>query len=238
MLKENITKFKYAPISSITPFTLQDFPDFIASIFWFQGCNFCCKYCYNIDLVKGQMKNLPFDYIYRFLISRKNKLEGIVFSGGECTLYSKFIDLVKFVKNLGFFIKIDTNGSNPEILEKLLEYNLVKYIALDYKAPFKKYEKITNYSNSRNIERSLELLINSNINFEVRTTIHTNLIDEEDINLIIKDLDKRNYKGNFYIQNFKDGPTIGNLETPKTQLDISKLISSYNFNTKFRNFNY
>ncbi len=232
----NILKFKNVPISSITPFTLQDFPNLTACILWIQGCNFACKYCYNIDLVRGKLKSLPFERVYKFLLSRINKLEGVAFSGGECTIHKNFIELVKFVKKLGFYIKIDTNGSNPNILQRMIENNLVNYVAIDYKAPINKYKNIANYTSFEKIEQSLSLLINSKIDFEVRTTVHTDLIDEYDINLIIKDLDRINYKGTYFIQNFKDGPNIGNLKTQKTLLNLRNLTASEKFDIKFRNF--
>ncbi len=236
MLKEHISKFKGIPICSITPFTLQDFPNFTACILWLQGCNFRCSYCYNIDLVEATMKSLSFEKIYKFLASRRNILDGIVFSGGECTLYKNFIDLVKLVKELGFKIKVDTNGSSPKVLEKLLKDKLIDYVAIDYKAPLKKYKAITNYSKSENIQKSLRVLGNSKIDFEVRTTVHTSLINEEDINLIINDLDEKNYKGNYFIQNFKNGPTINNLPSQERILDKTRLRCSNKFEVKFRNF--
>ncbi len=236
MPTENILKFKNAPISGITPFTLQDFPDFTACILWLQGCNFACKYCYNIDLVRGKLKRLPFEIVYKFLLSRVNKLDGVVFSGGECTIYKNFIELVQFVKKLGFYIKIDTNGSNPHILKTVLEKKLVDFVAIDYKAHINKYKNITNYTTFEKIDQSLSLLINSKIGLEVRTTIHTDLIGENDINLIIRDLDRRNYTGTYFVQNFKDGTTIGNLKPQKKLLDLHNLIPAKKFNIKFRNF--
>lgn len=234
--KELISKFKQLPIVNITPFTLQDFPNAVACILWFQGCNFNCKYCYNLDLVQGRFKPLPVEEVFQFLESRKGKLDGVVFSGGECTLYKELLPLITWVKEQGFAIKVDTNGSNPRMLEELLASKLVQYVALDYKAPFSLYPDITGFQKTGLIEKSLELLIHSDIDFELRTTIHTSLLQEKHIDQMLDHLRLKGFKGTYYLQNFKDGPTIANLAPQKSTFNVSKNLSTDDIQVRYRNF--
>ena len=137
-LKANVSK----PIYSLTPFTLLDYPHKSACILWFAGCNMRCLYCYNPEIVQGKGR-LSFEKILAFLNSRKNLLDAVVFSGGECLLHKKSLSLIEEIKKMGFLVKIDTNGSSPDRMRKLLEKNLVDYVALDFKAPKSKFESIT-----------------------------------------------------------------------------------------------
>lgn len=223
------------PICDITPFTLQDFPDHTACILWFKYCNFRCMYCYNVDIVKGSMvkKNIP--EIWEFLRSRIGLLDGVVLSGGECTLYSGLRSFVANVRSLGFKIKIDTNGSNPAIIKSLCSSNLVDYIALDYKAPQYLFSKITKYHNQEPFFETLDYLCNSSTNFEVRTTVHTALLNEIDVANIIYDLDSRNYRGVYYIQCFNASKTLYPMPAQTHFLDIEALPIPQNFTIKTRN---
>mgnify|MGYP003437551236 FL=1 len=123
-MKENVS----TPIYSITPFTLLDYAHKSACILWFAGCNMRCLYCYNPEIVLGK-GSLSFENILSFLQSRKNLLDAVVFSGGECLLHKKIIPLITEVKKMGFLIKIDTNGSSVEVMQQLLNLNLIDYIA-------------------------------------------------------------------------------------------------------------
>lgn len=199
------------PVTSLTPFTFQDFPEHTACILWFAGCNMACAYCHNPDLVTGAFKRLPSDSIERFLTSRQGLLEGVVLSGGECTLSSALPWLCRKLKAKGFKVKIDTNGSRPERLEELLNEGLVDFIALDFKAPPSKYMPITGLKNWALFERSLRMVVKAGIGREIRTTVHTDLLDEGDINEMTSLLEELSYRGNFVVQGFVHGPTLGNL---------------------------
>ena len=192
-----------------------------------------CDYCYNSDIVfsKGTLSS---NDALLFLKGRIGLLDAVVLSGGEATLYSELIPFAKAIKELGFKIKLDTNGTNPDVISKLLEASLVDFISLDYKAPPSKFEAITHHKNFDAFNESLMLLINTNLDFEVRTTVHTDLLDENDINVIIEDLHVKGYQGTYYIQNFLyDENTIGKLKQPLKQLDTSKLKPL--LHVKFRN---
>ena len=228
--------FKKLPICGITPFTLQDFPGETACILWFAGCNFRCAYCHNPELILGKKKRIPIEEVWEFLESRKDLLRGVVLSGGECTMSSAIEEFSQKLKRMGFKVKLDTNGSHPFLLKSLVEKNLIDYIALDYKAPMSKFEKITRFKNKDYFFKSLGYLCDTDMQFEVRTTIHTDLINEEDIIKIIEDLDKRGFKGSLYLQNFAEGRTLSNLPSQKRLLDFSKLITPKNFVIERRNF--
>ncbi len=211
------------PLYDITKFTTLDFPKNLASIFWFCGCNMRCPYCYNTPIVFGEGK-VSLEDALNFLQSRRNRLTGVVLSGGECTLYPHISELAKEIKGLGFKIKIDTNGTNPKILKKLIEEKSVDYIALDYKAPKDRFQEITKNRNFESFEETLNYLIKNDFPFEARTTVHSDLLSEEDINKIIDDLHERGYKNRYFLQNYLHvSDTIGNTKPQTKILDRSKL---------------
>lgn len=191
------------PIYSITPFTLLDYPDHTACILWFAGCNMRCGYCYNPEIVTGKGK-VSFEEVLTFLKKRKNLLDGVVFSGGECTMHQDLPWYASEVKNLGMKVKIDTNGSRPHVLENLISEYLVDYIALDFKALPQDFEKITKSDFFVDFEQSLEILISSKIQFEVRTTIHSDLINERLLSKMYQYLQEKNYLGKYFLQHFVD----------------------------------
>ena len=222
-------------IYAFQKFSTIDFPGRLAAILWFSGCNMRCPYCYNPDIVFGE-KQLDEEDVLNFLKKRVGFLDGVVFTGGECTLYPNLYHFAKEVKEMGYEIKIDTNGLKPHTIAKLVEERLVDYIALDFKAPPEKFEWITKNKKYENFEKTLNFLINSDIDFEVRTTVHTGLLDENDINKIIEILYKKGYKNTYYLQNFfqTEKNTLGNIPPQKRKLDISKINKL--LPVEFRNF--
>ncbi|MHC0447996.1 anaerobic ribonucleoside-triphosphate reductase activating protein [Flavobacterium sp. 3-218] len=207
-------------IFSLTPFTLLDYPHKTACIVWFAGCNMRCLYCYNPDIVLGKGK-ISFDDVLSFLKTRKGLLDGVVLSGGECTLHKKIIDFIKEIKAMGFAVKIDTNGSNPKILNSLIHDLLIDYVALDYKSLPHTFEKLTQSGLFSEFEESLELLIRSGIPFEVRTTFHSSLITENDFVKMIEYLEKQNFEGNYYVQHFMNNvPTLSKLDDSNKRIQL------------------
>ena len=222
------------PIYNITPFTLLDYPDITACILWFAGCNMRCLYCYNPDIVEGKGKYSYEDAI-RFIRTRKQLLDGVVLSGGECTLHKQLSTFCKQLKEEGMMIKIDTNGTNPDVIYDLHTAGLVDYIALDYKAPASKSAFITQSLLYPKFETSLRILLKSNIPFEIRTTIHTDLLNEEDLQEMIFFLEKEGFRGKLFIQYFvNDARTIGQLPNIVSRIDPTKVTSSV-IETVFRN---
>ncbi|HQE33307.1 MAG TPA: anaerobic ribonucleoside-triphosphate reductase activating protein [Flavobacterium alvei] len=211
------------PIYSLTSFTLLDYPHKSACILWFAGCNMRCLYCYNPEIVLGK-GSLSFEEILKFLHTRKNLLDAVVFSGGECLLHKNIISFITEVKKMGFLVKIDTNGSSPDIVQKLLNKGLLDYIALDYKAPKSKFKAITKSNLYDTFEKTFDLILQAKIPFEVRTTYHSELLLEEDLKEMIRFLESKNYSGNYYIQYFKnDVETLSKLERSNNRIDAEKL---------------
>ena len=217
--KESVAK----PIYSLTPFTLLDYPHKSACILWFAGCNMRCLYCYNPEIVLGK-GTISTEKVLSFLQSRKNLLDAVVFSGGECLLHKNILSLIEAVKKMGFLVKIDTNGSKPEILQQLIKNKWIDYVALDFKATPSHFEKITQSKLFLPFEQSLQLLIKNEFPFEVRTTVHSDLISEKEIRLMISYLETNNYNGNYYLQYFKNNvTTLSKLDYSNTKLDSTKL---------------
>lgn len=213
-------------IYSVTPFTLLDYPDKTACIIWYAGCNMRCLYCYNPDIVLGKGK-IELHRILSFLKSRKGLLDGVVLSGGECTSHKSIIPFIKEIKALGFAVKIDTNGSNPKILNSLIHDQLIDYVALDYKSLPHTFKKITQSGLFSKFEESLSLLIQSNIPFEIRTTIHSSLITESDFVKMVAYLESRNFEGNYYVQHFvNDVPTLSKLDYSDKEIRLKNFSTS------------
>ncbi|MDD3183139.1 MAG: anaerobic ribonucleoside-triphosphate reductase activating protein [Alphaproteobacteria bacterium] len=226
----------------ITPFSLLDYPGEMACIAWFAGCNMRCVYCHNPKIVEGKGEREEREFL-SFLDKRVGKLSAVVFSGGEATLYAGLPDLIRKVKALGFKIKLDTNGSRPQVLRGLLAEGLLNYVAMDYKCPQTLMEKLVGTPKLwEPFRESLSMLIEQaaqgSVLFEVRTTIHPDLMSEEDLNWMIRDLDQIGYKGTYYLQNIAatGDKTIGNVAAPERKLDQSKLIEPSGFKLGFRNF--
>lgn len=230
---------KTLPIYSVTPFTMLDFPERTACIVWFSGCNMRCPYCHNPGLVKGKGRG-DVDEVMAFLEKRKGKLDGVVLTGGEASVYPGLPDFIRDIKALGFDVKLDTNGLRPDIIERFLDEGFLDYIALDYKSPPAKFKAVTGVDKFEDFEKTLSLLCSqSKINFELRTTVHTSLMDEKDVAEIIEDIGNRGYSGTYYVQNFiddNDRPTLGMIEEQKRVLDISALPKPKGFKIDFRNF--
>lgn len=232
-------KKKVLPIYSVSPFTLLDFPGHTSCIIWFSGCNMRCGYCHNPQIVKGKGRG-DINQVIDFLEKRKGLLDGIVLSGGEASIYPGLPDFVRKVKKMGYAIKLDTNGTRPDIIKEFLENGLLNYLALDYKAPPEKFKKVTGIDKFKDFEKTLSLLCSQDkVPFEVRTTVHTDLMNEADISSIIHDLDNKKYSGTFYVQNFcsdNNRPTLGFLKDQKRTFDINQLVPPSHFNIDFRNF--
>ncbi len=210
-------------VYDLTKFTHLDYPQHLACIIWFAGCNMRCDYCYNSDIVYAKSGNYSLDDMLDFLKKRVGMLDGVVLSGGEASSH----DLVEFctkIQELGFSIKLDTNGTYPEAIKKLLDLKLLNFVALDYKAPEDKFSSITHSKSYDKFSDTLNLLINSEIDFEVRTTLHNDLLNEDDINTIIRDLKSRGYNKKYYIQEFLDtGNNIANIKKSSQIFDREKL---------------
>ena len=186
---------------------------------WFSGCNLRCPYCYNPELVT-EKNNTQMDEM-EFLRERAGFLDAVVLSGGEITLQPGLQDLCRKIKDMGYLVKIDTNGSNPHVVAELLEQKLIDYVAMDNKMPSTRSWKIPGGEFLYNrFSQSLRLLQASGLPYEIRTTVHPDLLDEADILQMIREAHALGYNGTYYLQYFFTGvPTIGNMQSPTRRYD-------------------
>jgi len=176
-------------IAGVQKFSLIDYPGKISAIIFTQGCNFRCRYCHNPELVDPKLftDTLDEDLILSFLSKRFGKLDGVVITGGEPLLQHYLIEFVEKVKEMGYLVKLDTNGSYPEVLERLLTKNLIDYIAMDIKSPLEKYRNVVRRDVcTKKIKESITIILNSNIDYEFRTTIVKDILTKEDLIRIAK----------------------------------------------------
>lgn len=200
----------------------------ISAVIFLSGCNFACPFCHNSSLAKNDpnIADISPEFILEELAKKKAWLDGVVITGGEPCLYHDLFDFIKKIKDLGFKIKLDTNGYKYKVLETLIKQKLVDYIAMDIKAPLnEKYNQATGKTvNISQIMKSIELLQNSGIDYEFRTTFVPNLLNKDDL------VEIANYlKGSkrYYIQQFKPTETMdlslnNTVPYPNNYLDETK----------------
>ena len=195
-------------IKGLQKLSLIEYPGKISAIVFLGNCNFRCHFCYNTDLVKNydKLPDIPEKKILDFLSTRKGLVDGLAITGGEPTLHKDLPVFIKKVKDLGFLVMLETNGSNPKMLKELIDKKLVDYIAMDIKAPLEKYDDVTGVKvNKKNIQESIDIIRNSGIDYEFRTTVIPKHFKKEDALAIGKWL-----KGSkrFYIQQFRSDKTL------------------------------
>ncbi len=166
--------------------SLIDFPQKASTVLFLGGCNFRCSYCHNPDIVNGRGEALNVDEILGFLEKRKKYLDGVVISGGEPTLHSDLRELILRIRALGYAIKLDTNGTRPDMIKSLIDDGLLDYIAMDIKAPWSKYTDVIcvpegNGVNISLIRESVRIIMDSDVDYEFRTTLCRELFNEDDI---------------------------------------------------------
>ncbi len=180
-------------------------------------------YCYNSDIVFAKEGNYQVEDLYNFLEKRIGLLDGVVLSGGEPTMHDLF-PVCRKIRQMGFSIKLDTNGLNTDMIRDLIKEGLIDYIALDFKAMNGKFGYVTGSSRYQNFIQTLEFLVSSQFHFEVRTTVHADLLQPEDINFMMRELKSYGYEGSYYLQKFVETKNnIANLEKPKRDFDETLL---------------
>jgi len=222
-------------IGGLQKLTLIDFPGRISATVFLTGCNFRCPWCYSAELVlPGKIKNqpkIPEKEFFNFLKKRKKLLEGLVLCGGEPTINKKLPALIKKIKKLGYLVKLDTNGSNPKMLKKLIDDKLIDYVAMDIKLPKERYSEIFGKMvKVKDIEESIKILKEGKVDYEFRSTIVPSIHTKEDVLSMAKWISgaKR-----YFLQNFIPEKTID----PKFEkikpypqeylLEIQKVISPF-----------
>lgn len=197
-------------IAGLQKLTLIDYPGKLACTVFLAGCNFLCPWCYSKELVLPEeiekQPKISEKEFFNFLKNRKGLLGGVVLCGGEPTIFKNLPDLAKNIKKLGFFVKLDTNGSNPEMIKELISKNLIDYVAMDVKLPKQRYAEIfKRKAKIRHIDNSIKLLKEGIVDYEFRSTIIPGIHNKEDIINMAKWI--RGAKV-YYLQQFRPEKTV------------------------------
>lgn len=211
-----------------------DYPGNLACVIFSPGCNYDCYFCHNREILKGDVPLMGEDEVLSFLKKRIGKLDGVVLTGGEPTFQSDLAEFAKEIRDMGFNIKLDTNGSRPDIVLKLINKGLVDYIAMDYKAPLDMYENICRHS-AAGLMESLSLLMSTGIDYELRTT----LIPELTPDIAMQMAKEMPVLKHYYLQLYRPPkPEIvrpeTKLYTPMEIVALAEKITEFQPNTKAR----
>ncbi|PKL36374.1 anaerobic ribonucleoside-triphosphate reductase activating protein [Candidatus Peregrinibacteria bacterium HGW-Peregrinibacteria-1] len=204
-------------ITALTKLTLLDFPDRLACIIFTGGCNLRCGYCHNAEFVlpeklRALSNTIPFETIKNFLYARQGKLDGVVICGGEPTIQPDLLEKIAEIKEMGFQVKVDTNGSRPTVIKKLIQSQLVDFWAMDIKdsLPYRK-ELLGVPVEETAIRESIQLIKDSGAEYEFRTTIFPNYHDLKTLQQIGHELSgakkwalQKGRSGKTLIQNFNN----------------------------------
>lgn len=200
---------KGVTISGLLKLTLLDYPEHLACTVFLQGCNFRCPFCYNSSLISEKQAPgyaISESEFFEFLSSRKNKLDGVAITGGEPLIQKDIKNFILKIKEMGFKVKLDTNGSFPDILQSLIEENMVDYVAMDIKNSYEKYSLTAgNTQIVEKVKRSVEILLQGKVDYEFRTTVVKELHSPSDMIEIGKAI-----KGakRYFIQNYQDKDSV------------------------------
>lgn len=192
-------------IGGLREVTLMDYPNHIAATVFTRGCNLSCPFCHNSELIKSEGYTISEKKIIDFLTKRKRLLEGVVITGGEPTVQEDIGSFLKRIKKLDYKIKLDSNGTKPLVIKKLIDRDLVDYLAMDIKTSPQKYKKACGVGvDFENIRKSINIIKGMN-NYEFRITAVPGLVDENDISEISKLLQGAK---KLYIQQFRSKETL------------------------------
>ncbi len=192
-------------IAGLQKMTLLDFPNRVAATVFLPGCNFRCPFCHNSPLLRG-IDELSEDAFFAYLKKRQGLLDGVAVTGGEPLLQPDLGEFLEKIKELGFGVKLDTNGSQPQHLEKLLQKGLIDYIAMDIKNSPAKYERTAGATGILpQVQESVELIRSCGVDYEFRTTVVAEFHEAEDFHAIGQWLRGANA---YYIQCFEDSGDI------------------------------
>lgn len=213
------------PIAGIQKVTLVDYPKHISATLFLQGCNLRCGFCHNSALMPLPKQDKKYRDKWKetiiYLSYRKKYLKGVCITGGEPTIHKNLPNALQEIKNLGYKIKLDTNGTNPDMLEILFEQRLVDYVAMDIKTTFDKYVDLGYNGSIENLKKSISLIKNCAPNYEFRTTVVPELVNEDNIFEIIEPikgaylyvLQLYNPKYAYNSKRFSKRYTIGEIES-------------------------
>ena len=224
-------------ISGLQKMTLLDFPGKVACTVFLQGCNYRCPFCHNSDLLPGKGEEFMTEEAFiAFLKKRQGLLDGVCVSGGEPTLYPGLQELLKRIKSLGYAVKLDTNGSRPEILKEVVRKGLVDYVAMDVKNSPSRYAETVGLArfDLNPTEESLRFLIEGNVDYELRTTVVKPLHDAasiQDMGAWLGSLVAEKRPKRLFLQKFVDRESVLfaglNAALPEEMLQLSKLLTPF-----------
>lgn len=213
-------------IGGLQKVTLLDFPGKVACTVFLTGCNLRCPYCHNPELVLPQdsKKYISEGELFKFLVSRKGKLDGVCITGGEPTVHPELPFLIRRIRDMGFLIKLDSNGTAPEMLEHLLREKLLDYVAMDIKNAPSRYAETCGADVIANVKKSVALLKSSHAEYEFRTTVCHPLHSPKDIREIGRWIcGARRY----FLQPFVDsGNMLGSGVSVMTRTELEELLSA------------
>lgn len=199
-------------IRGLTRFSLIDYPGRIACVAFVAGCNFRCPFCQNPTLVLRPETQPPLspDDLYAFLARRRGKLDAVVFSGGEPTLYDDLPEVAAACRERGFLVKVDTNGARPALLRRMLQDGLPDAVAVDYKAPARAYAEVAGCALpglADAVAETIRLALGAGILLDVRTTVHRDLLSANDLRQMRQELDDLGV-GRWTLQQFHPVETL------------------------------
>lgn len=232
-------------ICGLQKMTLLDFPGKIACTVFLGGCNFRCPFCHNSELFMGKPEKLMEDEeFFAFLKSRRGLLDGVCVSGGEPTLYKTLPDFLAKIKEMGFLVKLDTNGYRPEVLKALVQQGLVDYVAMDVKNSPAMYAQTVGLEKMElsSIEESLRFLIGGELPYELRTTLVRQLHDAasiQDMGAWLAALVPGRKPKKLFLQSFVDRDTVlfAGLSAPEQEAtaDFAKILAPFAEEVTIRN---
>jgi pyruvate formate lyase activating enzyme len=214
-------------IGGFEKFTMVDYPGKLAATVFTVGCSFRCPFCHNPELVSNiqyPTSDAAEDDFFEFLKIRKGKLEAVCITGGEPTIQPDIILFIEKIKAMGFLVKLDSNGTRPDVLRKIIDKKIVDYIAMDIKNAPEKYSETTGVTaDIERVKLSVDLIKNSGIDYEFRTTVVPGLHDEKDFEKIAVWIDGAK---KYYLQEYRDFKILDPNLKKKTQgktLDLEKI---------------
>jgi len=218
-------------VAGVVPFTSIDYPGYLATVIFFQGCPLCCPFCHNPNLqpLQGEMAT-PWAEVITFLKERTKRLDGVVFSGGEPLMQPELAEMIKEVKTFGFKVAVHTSGVYDEKLKEILP--LIDWVGLDIKAPWEKYDLLTGRTNMADkVRNALNILIQSKVKFECRTTCDPMHLVPEDLIKIAQELKQMGVK-TYALQKYRtfpediNPPSVADIEaffTPEILSEIKNI---------------
>lgn len=201
-------------IGGLQKISLIDYPGKMSAIIFTMGCNFRCPYCHNPELVDETGDVIAEEEVFSFLERRKNLLDAVTITGGEPTIHGDLIPFIRRIKTMGFLVKLDSNGTNPEVLKAVIDERLVDYIAMDIKSPIRSYSKTVGRPvDTDAIHESIMLLKANHVPYEFRTTVVKSLLSFDDFHAIGESI-----KGakTYYLQKFVPTKTLNPAFLKKT----------------------